>query len=137
MQARSSSIYNDGDGRSIAFLHLAGHTFPDPKELERMMGGMMERSKQLENLTYDDDAASKETTASKLHEMARMQEQMDLQVQNDSISMMEKVGKDGKSGKDGKGGKKGGGIRRVARPSVVAGLNNFKMMSKSNMMMKE
>ena len=128
MQARSSSIYNDGDGRSIAFLHLAGHTFPDPKELERMMGGMMERSKQLENLTYNDDAASKETTASKLHEMARMQEQMDLQVQNDSISMMEKVGKDGK---------KGGGVRRVARPSVVAGLNNFKMMSKSNMMMKE
>ena len=134
MQARSSSIYNDGDGRSIAFLHLAGHTFPDPKELERMMGGMMERSKQLENLTYDDDATSKETTASKLHEMARMQEQMDLQVQNDSISMMEKVGKDGN---DGGNGKKGGGIRRVARPSVVAGLNNFKMMSKSNMMMKE
>ena len=70
----------------------------------------MERSKQLENLTYDDDATSKETTASKLHEMARMQEQMDLQVQNDSVSMMEKDGKDGKSGK---GGKKGGGVNRA------------------------
>jgi len=33
-------------GRSIGYISLAGHTFPDPRALEEMLQGMFQRSKE-------------------------------------------------------------------------------------------
>merc|ERR1711935_817851 len=40
--------YNDANGRSIGYISLAGHTFPDPRALEEMLQGMFQRSKELD-----------------------------------------------------------------------------------------